>query len=65
MLHGGSSYKAKWYLMKWPHNPSLLPKMSHRTHGVGVVEWGLEQQRKHRASPQIGQRRYVASTDSC
>lgn len=46
LLHGGSSYKAKWYLIKWPHTPSLLPKMSHRTHGVGV-ERGLEQQTGH------------------
>lgn len=64
LLHGGFSYKDKWYLIKWPHNPSLLSKMSHRTHRVRV-EWGLEQQNKHRASLQTGQRHCVAGTDSC
>ena len=50
LLNGGPSYKDKWYLIKWPHIPSLLPKMSHRMHRVGV-ELDREPQRRRGASP--------------
>lgn len=35
---GGSSYKDKGYLIKWPHGPSLLPKRRHSLHRVGVEQ---------------------------
>lgn len=56
ILNRGSSYKDKWYLIKWPHMPSLLPKMSRRTHRVGA---GRGREPRRDMGHLLGQRRGV------